>query len=111
VAGAEDDQNRQDEKAERRAARERITAYHRDQLRILLEHVRSGFAGLEAGEIDEFELDDLIFHYKQSAKELWKFCELPRNALQAASAIDHWRQEGTERDWWEAGEPQRHRSS
>jgi hypothetical protein len=33
--------------------------------------VREGFARLDAGEIDAFELDDLIHHYKRSARELW----------------------------------------
>jgi hypothetical protein len=36
--------------------------------------VRAGFAQLDSGEIDEFDLDDLIHHYKRSAGELWKFC-------------------------------------
>ncbi len=56
------------EKAERRAARELIGAYHQAQLRQLLEHLRAGFTQLDAGEIDEFELDDLIHHYKRSAR-------------------------------------------
>jgi hypothetical protein len=63
-----------EEKAKRRAARELIGAYHQQQLRALLEHVRDGFAQLDAGEIDEFELDDLIHRYKRAATELWKFC-------------------------------------
>jgi hypothetical protein len=62
------------DKAERRAARELIAAYHQDQLRALLDHVRHGFSQLDAGEIDEFELDDLIHRYKRAAGELWKFC-------------------------------------
>ncbi len=62
------------DKAEGRAARELIGAYHQEQLRGLLEHVRAGFVRLDAGEIDEFDLDDLIHHYKRSATELWKFC-------------------------------------
>jgi hypothetical protein len=41
-----------DDKAARRAARERIVAYHQEQLRALLERVRDGFARLGAGEFD-----------------------------------------------------------
>jgi len=101
-----------DEKAERRAARETIAAYHREQLRILLEHVRTGFAQFDAGEIDEFELDHLIHHYKRSVAELWKFCESPRsNALEAVSILAYRREQGQEPDWWEAGTPWRERSS
>jgi hypothetical protein len=51
------------EKARRRAARQLIAAYHQEQLRALLERVRAGFAQLAAGEIDEFDLDDLMHHY------------------------------------------------
>jgi hypothetical protein len=107
VAGASDAQERQEAKAERRAAREAIATYHQEQLRVLLEHVRSGFAQLDAGEIDEFELDQLMFHYSRSAKELWKFCELPGNPLQVAATLAYLREEGREPDWWEAGEPRR----
>ena len=104
--GAQDD-----ERAKRRAARHLISAYHQEQLRILLEHVRSGFAQLDSGEIDEFELDDLIYHYKRSAAGLWKFCELPRNATYAAGSITDLREQGRELDWWEAGATLRNRST
>ena len=62
------------ERAARRAARDAIGRYHEQQLRDLLDHVRAGFARLDAGEIDAFELDELIHRYKRSARELWKFC-------------------------------------
>ncbi len=61
-------------KAERRAARESVGRYHEDELRKLLGHVRGGFNRYDAGEIDAFELDDLIHHYKRSAQKLWSFC-------------------------------------
>lgn len=60
------------ERARRRAEREMVAAYHKEQLASLLEHVRQGFDRLAAGEIDEFEMDELIHHYSRSAKELWK---------------------------------------
>jgi hypothetical protein len=92
------------DKAERRAAREQIGVYHQEQLRGLLEHVRAGFVRLEAGEIDEFDLDDLIHHYKRSATELWKFCGSGGGQwLQAARMLDYLRERGEEPDWWEAG--------
>jgi hypothetical protein len=62
------------ERARRREARALIAAYHKQQLGLLLERVREGFVRLDAGEIDVFELDELIHRYKRSAAELWKFC-------------------------------------
>jgi hypothetical protein len=87
-----------------RAARELIGAYHQEQLRSLLEHVRTGFVRLDAGEIDEFELDELIHHYKRSGTELWKFCGSRGGQwLQAARMLEYLRECGDEPDWWEAG--------
>ncbi|MGN6170755.1 MAG: hypothetical protein ACTHQQ_21690 [Solirubrobacteraceae bacterium] len=62
------------ERVERRAARQTIGAYHEAQLRLLLDRVREGFGRLDAGEIDAFELDELIHRYQRSARELWKLC-------------------------------------
>ena len=70
------DRREESERAQRRAARKTIAAYHEEQLGLLLERVRAGFACLEAGEIDVFELDELIHRYKQAARELWTFCNL-----------------------------------
>ncbi|MFT3851820.1 MAG: hypothetical protein QM733_03635 [Ilumatobacteraceae bacterium] len=96
------------EEAERRAARAVVAEYHQAQLRTLLERVRAGFAQLDAGEIDEFELDDLIHHYERSATELWKFCGSSGGQwLQAAHALAFLRERGEEPDWWERGAPRR----
>ncbi|HUF32985.1 MAG TPA: hypothetical protein VMN58_07240 [Acidimicrobiales bacterium] len=89
------------EKAKRREARAIVGAYHQEQLRVLLEHVREGFDLLDAGEIDEFELDDLIHRYKRAAGQLWTFCGSSGGQwLQAATALAHMRDRGEERDWW-----------
>ena len=99
-----------DEKAERRVARELIGTYHQEQLRGLLEHVRDGFVRFDAGEINEFDLDDLIHHYKRSASELWKFCGTTGGQwLSAARALAYRRERGDEPDWWEASAPRRRR--
>ena len=63
------------DKAKQREARAMVEAYHQEQLRALLEHVREAFNQLDAGDIDEFELDNLIHRYKRAAKHLWIFCE------------------------------------
>ncbi len=39
-----------------------------------IEHVREGLARYDAGEIDAFELDELIHHYKRATQKLWSFC-------------------------------------
>jgi len=99
-------------KADRRRAREVIAAYHQTQLRVLLEHVRQGFAQLDAGQIDEFDLDDLIHHYKRAATELWKFCGSSGGQWQrAAGTLTYLREQGEEPDWWEATTPRADRSS
>lgn len=99
------------ERAQRRAARETIARYHEQQLLLLLERVRDGFARLDAGEIDAFDLDDLIHRYKRSARELWKFCgQTGSDWLFAARTLEFWRERGEDPpDWWEAGEPRRRR--
>ena len=77
---------------------------------MLLGRVREGFARLDAGKIDPFELDELIHRYKRSARELWKFCGSSGSQWErAARELANWRAEGGEPDWWEAGEPPRGR--
>jgi hypothetical protein len=111
VSGAGNSRDGNGEKAERRAAREVIAAYHQSQLRSLLDRVRTGFTQLDAGDIDEFDLDDLIHHYKKSAAELWKFCGSTGGQwLQAARALQYFRESGDEPDWWEAGASRHDRS-
>jgi hypothetical protein len=94
------------ERAQRHEARKIIGAYHEEQLRGLLEHVREGFARLDAGEIDPFELDDLIYRYKRSARELWKFCGSSGSGwVRAVGTLELLREQDDEPDWWEAGAP------
>lgn len=96
------------DKSRRKEARELIGAYHEQQLRGLLERVREGFARLDAGEIDVFELDDLVHRYKRAANELWKFCGSSGSQwLQAANTLAYLRERGDEPDWWTDSEPRR----
>jgi hypothetical protein len=78
---------------------------------LLLEHVREGFARLDAGEIDAFELDELVRRYKRSARELWKFCGQSGSGwLSAARTLPYLEAQGEDLpDWWAAGEPHRRR--
>ncbi|HVA90560.1 MAG TPA: hypothetical protein VNL71_12050 [Chloroflexota bacterium] len=81
-----------------------IAAYHEEQLALLLERVREGFVRLDAVDLNVFELDELIHHYKRSAAELWKFCGSSGGAwVRAARTLAFLREEGDEPDWWEAG--------
>ena len=111
VGGVNEGDQRADDRAERRAARELIGRYHEEQLGLLLEHVREGFARLDAGEIDAFDLDELIHRYKRSARELWKFCgQSGSDWLSAARTLRYLEARGEDLpDWWAAGEPHRRR--
>jgi hypothetical protein len=96
-----------DSHAERRAARELIGRYHKEQPGLLLARVREGFTRLDAGEIDAFELDELIHRYKRSARELWKFCgQTGSGWLSAARMLRYLDEQGEDLPhWWAAGEP------
>ena len=95
------------DKTRRSAARQLIGVYHEEQLAQLLGHVRSGLARLDAGDIDVFELDELIHRYHRCAQKLWSFCgSSGGHWLQAAQTIRHLRETGEEPDWWAAGAPQ-----
>jgi hypothetical protein len=50
--------------AERRAARERVSAYHQSQLAELLTHVAAATDRYRAGEIDAYAVDETIHHYQ-----------------------------------------------
>ena len=103
--------SRSDDKAERREARAVIAVYHQEQLRALLEHVRAGFADLDAGKIDEFDLDDLIHRYKRAAKDLWTFCGSSGGQwLHAARTLAYLREQGEEPDWWARSARERDRT-
>jgi hypothetical protein len=96
--------------AGRRAASAVMSACHEEQLGALLERVREGFANLDAGEIDVFELDDLIHRYTRSAAELWRFCGSSGGQWErAARMLAFLREQGDEPDWWEAGAPRQRR--
>jgi hypothetical protein len=97
-----------DEKTARRAGRKLVSAYHEEQLRGLLEHVRQGFERLDVGEIDAFELDELIHRYHRCAQRLWSFCGSSGGRwLQAARNLAYYKSQGDEPDWWEVGAPRR----
>jgi hypothetical protein len=85
-------------KSDRRAAREAVAAYHEVQLGELVRRVRLAVEGFQAGELDAFEVDELIFQYSRAAKELWKFCNLGNIEISARMVRDD-----PPGDWWERG--------
>jgi hypothetical protein len=89
-------------KSERRAAREAVAEYHEARLAELVEHVGDAVDRFRAGELDAFEVDEVIFQYSRAAKELWKFCNLP-DAEFTTSLLA----EGAGPDWWERAAPRR----
>lgn len=84
--------------------REGVAAYHEDQLGRLVEHLATAIDGYRAGELDAFDVDEVMFRYSRAAKELWKFCNLA-NVEIAARVIA----EDPPTDWWERGAPRRRR--
>jgi len=107
MAATRPDDEGESERSRRRAARELVAAYHQEELLRLLEHVRAGFVRLDAGEIDAFELDDVVHRYKRAAKMLWSFCGSSGSQwLQAANAITRRREHGESLpDWWQESAP------
>ncbi|WP_131104664.1 hypothetical protein [Ornithinimicrobium sufpigmenti] len=71
-------------RAERRAAREAVSAYHEAELAKLVERVGQGIDGFRSGQLDAFEVDQVLFQYSRAAKELWKFCNLGSVELTAS---------------------------
>nr|NLD41046.1 hypothetical protein [Actinomycetales bacterium] len=63
-------------KAARRAAVEVVGSYHAEQLTALVARVGEAVDGHRAGDLDAWDVDQLIFQYSRAAKELWKFCNL-----------------------------------
>jgi hypothetical protein len=96
-------------KAERRADVALVVGYHEARLAELLERVREGFDRFDAGEIDAFDLDQLIHHYKRAARELWKFFGnlTGSSAHFIARTIEEMQGHGETIDWWERGNPER----
>jgi hypothetical protein len=90
-------------KSERRAAREAVAAYHEARLGELVERVSEAIDRFRAGELDAFEVDQILFQYSRAAKELWKFCNLPDDDVFTAQLIG----EGAPVDWWDRDAPNR----
>jgi hypothetical protein len=98
-------------KAERRAARERVGAYHQSQLAGLVGHVAAAIDRYRAGEIDAYSADETIHHYHRAAAELWKFCFARGGGAHAefiAGLLDRMTADAKTIDWWKRAAPRPH---
>ncbi len=77
-----------------------MSAYHRARLAELVAHVADATDRFRAGELDAFEVDQVLFQYSRAAKELWKFC----NVGNVGNVAFHLREEPPI-DWWDLGAP------
>jgi hypothetical protein len=75
-----------------------VAKYHESQMAALLEHAGDAIDQFRAGELDAFEVDQVLFQYSRAAKELWKFCNLGDPELAANVDREH-----PVVDWWERG--------
>lgn len=89
-------------KAERRAVRQRIGAYHAAELAGLLAHLRSAFDEYEAGRIDPFGLDDIIHDCHRAAQKLYDLCVgSSADADRALRTLEWLHSEGNDLALWE----------
>ena len=97
-------------KAERGAARATVAAYHEAELGKLVERLRAEIARYDAGELDVFELADLVHRYKRASQKLWSFCTGSGGQVEMAARTLEWlRRENDLPDWWKEAAPRRSR--
>jgi hypothetical protein len=77
-----------------------VAEYHQAELGKLVARVGDAVDGNRAGELDAFDVDQVLFQYSRAAKELWKYCNY-RQVETAAAMI----QDQPPHDWWERGAP------
>jgi len=97
-------------KVRRKAARAKVVAYHETQLGEIQDRVREALARAEAGELDAFEVDDVIYRYTRGARELWRTCAVSASGVEAVAwMLEDMAARGDVIDWWEAGARRRDR--
>ncbi|TPG13442.1 hypothetical protein [Pedococcus bigeumensis] len=89
-------------KSYRQAAREAVGRYHESQLALLVQRVDDAIDRFRGGELDAFDVDQVLFQYSRAAKELWKFCNLGDPELAANIILER-----PVVDWWERGAPRK----
>lgn len=95
-------------KAERRAARESIAAYHQARLAELIEHIAAAVDRYRTGEIDAYAFDKTIHFSHRAAPELWKSCWSGGSGTHVelvAHLLDQMATDGETINWWEQATP------
>ena len=95
-------------KAERRAARELVSAYHQAQLARLLSHVAAAIDRYRAGETGAYAVDETIHHYHLAATQPLEVLFRPRRGTHAeliADILDRMTADAETTDWWERATP------
>ncbi len=95
-------------RAERRAARNSVSAYHEARLADLVERITTAVDRYRLGEIDVYAVDETIHHYHRAARELWKFCWSGGGGSHTemiAGLLDRMATDGETIDWWERVTP------
>jgi hypothetical protein len=64
----------------------------------LVEHLAEAIDGCRDGELDAFDVDQVLFQWSRAAKELWKFC-ITTDIEFTAKLV----QERPPLEWWERG--------
>jgi hypothetical protein len=81
-----------------------VAGYHEARLNELVAHVAAAGDRHRAGELDAFEVDEVIHHYKQAARRLWTFCGQSGAQVElTAHAIRRMAEDDVTVDWWERG--------
>ena len=92
-------------KAQRRAAHERVNSYHQARLGELIEQVGQAVDRYRHGELDAFEVDEVIHHYHRAARQLWVFCTQSGVQVElTADLIERLAADDKRIDWWQRGE-------
>lgn len=79
-----------------------VAEYHQAELGSLLTRVAEAVDRYREGELDAFDVDQVLFQYSRAAKELWKYCTLVQVEIAAAVIREH-----PPHDWWERGASKR----
>jgi hypothetical protein len=88
-------------------ANETVATYHETCLRELLAHVADALDRYRAGDIDAFDVDEIIHHHHRGAAELWKFCSAGggSHVRSAARLVEDNAASGEVIEWWDRGAP------
>jgi hypothetical protein len=79
-----------------------VADYHHAEWGSLLARVAEAVDRYREGELDAFDVDQVLFQYSRAAKELWKYCNLVQVEIAAAMI-----REQPPPHWWERGAPRR----